>query len=158
YLFGRDLLVAPVTRPGVSSQQVYLPGGHWLELARAWTLHNNGHFSLRNTDLLRGHRSVTARAPLGTIPLFLRAGAVVPMLPTSVDPLGSCGNAVGHLAGRSGRRTLLAAPRVGGSHGTLGPGESLTSLVTPRTWTIKLSATQARTYDVRATLAGLEGS
>jgi hypothetical protein len=77
------------------------------------------------------------------------------MLPRSVDTLSSYGTDVVHVADRSGRRTLLAAPRVGDSHGTLGPGESLKSQVTPGSWTLKLSATRARTYDVRATLAGL---
>ncbi|MBO0845667.1 MAG: glycoside hydrolase family 31 protein, partial [Nocardioides sp.] len=155
YLFGRDLLVAPVTTPGATSRPVYLPGGHWLELARAWQLRNDGRFGLRSTEVLGGHRSVTARAPLGTIPLFLRAGAVIPLLPRSVDTLSDYGRRVVHLADRAGRRTLLAAPRSGESDHTLGPGESLTSRVTRNGWTLRLSATRARTYDVRATLVGL---
>ncbi|MDI6909121.1 TIM-barrel domain-containing protein [Nocardioides sp.] len=156
YLFGRDLLVAPVTSPGTSTRQVYLPGGHWIELARAWRLRDDGRFHLRRAEAVRGHRTVTARAPLGTIPLFLRAGAVVPLLPRGVDTLSDYGDGIVRLADRAARRTLLAAPRVGASRGTLGPGETLRSEVTGGSWTLRLDATDARTYAVRATLAGLD--
>ena len=155
YLFGDDLLVAPVTSPNTVSRKVYLPRGHWIELARAWKLRADGRFSLQDADVVPGHRTVNALAPLGTIPLFLRAGAVVPMLPKSVDTLSDYGDGTVRLADRAARRTLLAAPRAGLSHGTLGPGESLTSKVTDGAWTLGLSASRARTYDVRATLSGI---
>ena len=155
YLFGRDLLVAPVTTQGAEARQVYLPGGRWVELARAWRLRDSGRFGLRRADVLRGHRTVTARAPLGTIPLFLRAGAVVSMLPRSVDTLSDYGDGVVRLADRAGRRTLLAAPRAGTWRGTLGPDETLRSEVTRGSWTLRFTAGDTRTYAVRATLAGL---
>ena len=155
YLFGRDLLVAPVTGPGVSKRKVYLPKGRWIELAHAWDLDDSGSFDLRRARVIKGKQTVTANAPLGTIPLFLRAGAVVPMLPKSVNTLSDYGDHVVHLTDRADRRTLLAAPSMGRSHGTLGPDESLTSSVTRGSWTLRISAGQARTYDVRATLAGL---
>ncbi|ABL80477.1 glycoside hydrolase, family 31 [Nocardioides sp. JS614] len=156
YLFGRDLLVAPVTSPGASTRPVYLPRGHWIELARAWRLRDDGRFGLRHADVVRGHRTVTARAPLGTIPLFLRAGAVVPLLPRGVDTLSDYGDGIVRLADRAARRTLLAAPRSGTWRGALGPGETLRSEVTRGSWTLRLDAADARTYAVRATLAGLD--
>ena len=156
YLFGRDLLVAPVTTQGADSRQVYLPGGQWVELARAWRLRDTGRFGLRHADLTRGKRTVTAQAPLGTIPLFLRAGAVVPLLPRSVDTLSEYGDGIVRLADRTARRTLLAAPRAGAWRGTLGPEETLRSRVTHGSWSLRFSASRARTYDVRATLAGLD--
>lgn len=67
YLFGRDLLVAPVTGPGVTSRQVYLPAGEWYD----W------HTGQR----LAGGRFVVAPTPMDRIPLYARAGAVVPMWP-----------------------------------------------------------------------------
>lgn len=155
YLFGSDLLVAPVTRPGRSEREVYLPRGQWLELSRTWTLDDTGSFGLRGTTPIDGGRTVTAKAPLGTIPLFLRVGSVVPLLPRSVDTLSHYGEGVVKLADREHRRTLLAAPAAGASAGTLGAGETLASTVTGRTWTLELEASQGRTYDVRATLAGL---
>ena len=92
---------------------------------------------------------MTARAPLGTIPLFLRAGAVIPMLPRTVDTLSDYGTGVVHLADQDGRRTLLAAPVAGTSHGTLGPDETLTSQATGAAWTLQLDASRARTYDMQ---------
>ena len=158
YLFGRDLLVAPVVEPGARSRSVYLPGGRWLELAKTWRLAPTGRFEITRSQAVRGGRTVRATAPVDTIPLFLRVGAVVPMLPTSVQTLSDYGDGVVDLGDRAGRRTLLAAPAPGESRGTLGPGETLTSRVSTRSWTLRLDATRARTYDVRATLAGLDRS
>ncbi len=158
YLFGRDLLVAPVTTQGAVDRQVYLPGGQWIELARAWRLRDSGRFALRRAEVLRGHRTVTARAPLGTIPLFLRAGAVLPLLPRDVDTLSDYGDGVVRLADRAARRTLLAAPRAGTWRGALGSEETVRSTVGRGAWTLRLSARDTRTYAVRATLAGLDAA
>ncbi len=65
YLFGRDLLVAPVTARGATARQVYLPAGGWYD----WHTH----------ELVAGGRFVVAPTPMDRIPLFARAGAVVPM-------------------------------------------------------------------------------
>lgn len=156
YMFGSDLLVAPVTSPGATSRKVYLPQGKWIELARSWNLHDTGSFSLRHTHVLDGGRTVTAKAPIGTIPLFVRAGGVLPMLPKTVDTLSDYGDGVTDLQDEAGRRILLAAPRVGTTDGTLGPDETLTSEVTGNTWTLRVAASRARSYDVRAMLAGLD--
>lgn len=155
YLFGQDLLVAPVTAPGASSRRVYLPAGRWIELARGWRLRADGRLRLEKADVLRGRQTVTAKAPLATIPLFLRVGAVVPMLTKAVDTLSDYGDDVVRLADRAGRRTLLAAPSRGRSTGPLGPGETVTSRVSGQSWTLAVSAARSRTYQVRATLAGL---
>ncbi len=64
YMFGPDVLVAPVLEAGVRARQVYLPGrGSWRD---AWSgaLHDGG-------------RCVTADAPLRRIPVFVRDGAPV---------------------------------------------------------------------------------
>jgi len=66
YLFGRDLLVAPVLEAGARARDVYLPvGASW---ACAWTG--------RRYD---GGSTVTVDAPLERIPLFLRDGAELPI-------------------------------------------------------------------------------
>lgn len=59
YLFGSDLLVAPVLYEGAGSRGVYLPeGARWLEYGTG--------------KVYEGGRTVTADAPLDVIPLFLK--------------------------------------------------------------------------------------
>ena len=64
YLFGPDLLVAPVTELGARSREVYLPGDE----STTWTnLHDGAEYA--------GGRTVTVEAPLDVLPLFARNGA-----------------------------------------------------------------------------------
>lgn len=78
YLFGPALLVCPVTEPmyygrnsqpianAVKTRAVYLPGGNrWFDF---WT-----------EMIYDGGQTVMAAAPLETIPLYVRAGAILPM-------------------------------------------------------------------------------
>ncbi len=67
YLFGRDLLVAPVVEKGATSRTLYLPRGTWYDF---WT--NEKH---------EGGREVERQVDLSTLPLYVRAGAVIPMGP-----------------------------------------------------------------------------
>jgi len=67
FLFGRDLLVAPVVRQGRSHRHVYLPEGRWLPF-----------FDLGQTgEPVEGKQHVLAEAPLGTAPMWLRAGGAL---------------------------------------------------------------------------------
>ena len=65
FLCGRDLLVAPVTAPGMTARQVYLPAGDWHD----W----------HTGEVVRGPAYVVAATPMDRIPLYARGGAVVPM-------------------------------------------------------------------------------
>ena len=66
YMFGKSILTAPVTEPGVISWKVYLPkAAGWYDF---WT---GKHFA--------GGRTVETAAPLAQIPLFVKAGSIVPM-------------------------------------------------------------------------------
>lgn len=68
YMFGPDFMVAPITRKGATERTVYLPaGGDWYDF---WT-----------GKRMAGKRTVVASAPLDTLPLFVRAGAIIPMGP-----------------------------------------------------------------------------
>jgi alpha-glucosidase len=67
YLLGPDLLVAPVLEPALTSRQVYLPAGAWYD----W----------HTGERLPGGSFVIAPTPMDRIPLYARAGAVVPMWP-----------------------------------------------------------------------------
>jgi alpha-glucosidase len=77
YLFGPDLLVAPVTEPGQTSRQVYLPAGDWYDWPGGGGLAGN----VSGSDVLAGERWVISATPMDRIPLFARAGAVIPMWP-----------------------------------------------------------------------------
>ena len=63
YMFGKDILVAPVMEPGVSQRQVYLPkGAEWTEISTG--------------KVFRGGKEVTANAPLDVSPVFTRSDEV----------------------------------------------------------------------------------
>ena len=66
YMFGPSLLVAPVTEQGRISRTVYLPAGtDWYNF---WT-----------NERFRGSQTIVVDAPIDTIPLFVRAGAILPL-------------------------------------------------------------------------------
>jgi alpha-D-xyloside xylohydrolase len=66
YMFGPAFLVAPVTEQGATSREVYLPNGaDWYNF---WT-----------NERLKGGQTITVQAPIETIPLFVRAGSIVPL-------------------------------------------------------------------------------
>jgi alpha-glucosidase (family GH31 glycosyl hydrolase) len=67
YLFGRDILVAPVVEKGATSRTLYLPHGTWYDF---WD--NTKH---------EGGQEITRAVDLSTIPLYVRAGAILPMGP-----------------------------------------------------------------------------
>jgi alpha-D-xyloside xylohydrolase len=72
YLFGPDFLVAPVIDAG-TQRAVYLPAGDWVDY---WT-----------GTPATGGKVVVADAPVDTIPVWVRAGAVIPKIPEDVMTL-----------------------------------------------------------------------
>ncbi len=65
YMFGPALLVAPITDQGAQSRKVYLPAGtDWYNY---WT-----------SKRIKGGQTVDVNAPIDTIPLFVRAGSILP--------------------------------------------------------------------------------
>ncbi len=77
YMFGDDLLVAPVLTRGATTRDVILPPGEWIDW---WdgTVYDGG---------AAGGSTVTVPAPLGKLPLLVRAGAIVPLLRPTIDTL-----------------------------------------------------------------------
>ena len=67
YLWGRDILVAPVVEKGAKSRRVYLPAGTWFDW---WT-----------GKKFEGRQWIEREVDLATLPLFVRAGAIVPLDP-----------------------------------------------------------------------------
>jgi alpha-D-xyloside xylohydrolase len=72
YYLGPDLLVAPVLSP-VTQRAVYLPEGNWIDY---WS-----------GKPIAGQRTVVADAPIDHIPLYVRAGAILPKIPDDVMTL-----------------------------------------------------------------------
>jgi alpha-glucosidase (family GH31 glycosyl hydrolase) len=67
YLWGPDILIAPVVEQGATTRKVYLPNGSWYDF---WS-----------DERLEGGREITRTVNLETIPIFIRAGAILPLGP-----------------------------------------------------------------------------
>jgi alpha-D-xyloside xylohydrolase len=68
YMFGKSLLVAPITEPNVSEWDVYLPQSTpWYDL---WT-----------GKYYDGNQTIKTSAPLDQIPVFVKAGSIIPVGP-----------------------------------------------------------------------------
>jgi alpha-glucosidase (family GH31 glycosyl hydrolase) len=67
YGWGKDLLIAPVFEKGAVSREVYLPKGDWYDW---WT-----------NKKLEGGRSIRREVNLSVMPIYVRAGAIIPFDP-----------------------------------------------------------------------------
>ncbi len=68
FFFGEEILVAPVLKKGERVRSLYLPEGEWID------------FNDKQTVYLGGQK-IPYRAPLSVIPMFVRKGSIVPMMP-----------------------------------------------------------------------------
>jgi alpha-D-xyloside xylohydrolase len=66
YMFGEALLIAPITEPKATEWNVYLPA------STAW-------YDFWTGKRLDGGRTIKTAAPLDKIPLFVKAGSIIPM-------------------------------------------------------------------------------
>ena len=67
YMFGKSLMVCPVTQYKERETKVYLPKGNWYDY---WT-----------GEKLLGERYITAPSPLNSMPLYVREGSILPIGP-----------------------------------------------------------------------------
>lgn len=65
YLLGKFVLAAPVTVPGKFAREVYLPEGEW--------------YDYETNEKYTGGKYILADAPLDKVPVFIRAGAILPV-------------------------------------------------------------------------------
>jgi alpha-glucosidase (family GH31 glycosyl hydrolase) len=67
YLWGRDVLVSPVVEKGATGRHLYLPRGTWFDF---WT-----------EERIEGGKEIDRKVDLETMPLHVRAGAILPLGP-----------------------------------------------------------------------------
>lgn len=64
FLFGENILVAPILQQGKKYRSVYLPKGQWVDY---WT-----------KELIEGNQVMIKDTPLDTCPIYIKAGSIIP--------------------------------------------------------------------------------
>jgi alpha-glucosidase len=157
FLFGPDLLAAPVLAPGATSRPVALPSGPWIDLWRSARVRDrDGGLELTGAAVVEGGGEFTIAAPIEELPLLVRAGAVLPLLPADVDTLAPyrAPGAVS-LADRRDRLELLAFPRGWSATHPYGRDRVVSSEKRGRRWVLRIEGERRRTYGVQAALGAL---
>jgi len=78
FMFGQSMMINPVTSAGVIKRDVYLPTGNWYDF---WT-----------GKQYSGNQTINTDAPINKIPVFVKAGSIIPIGPEimyasqSIDP------------------------------------------------------------------------
>ncbi|HZX57804.1 MAG TPA: DUF5110 domain-containing protein, partial [Mucilaginibacter sp.] len=67
FTYGDKILICPVLAPGQKSRKVYLPKGKWYNF---WT-----------HELVEGGKELVVATPLETMPVFVKAGSIIPEYP-----------------------------------------------------------------------------
>jgi alpha-glucosidase (family GH31 glycosyl hydrolase) len=165
FMFGPDLLAAPVLEPEATERELYVPRGRWVEFWDAISYRErSGDLALGEARLVRGKRTRTLDAPLDELPLMVRAGALLPLLPADVDTLAnryadepaSRGASGGLTSLRDRRRHLevIAFPR-GRSGSRFFGRERLLSRELRGKLRLKIEGKDRREYAIEASLATL---
>lgn len=68
FLFGKELLVAPVVEKEASSMKIYLPQGEWVDFKDGQTVYS-------------GKQWINYNTPLEVIPIFVKRGSIIPLMP-----------------------------------------------------------------------------
>lgn len=75
YLWGRDVMVAPVMEKGAVSRRVVFPSGRWLDMNDP-------------SQIFEAGDTITCAAPIEVVPVFVRAGAFIPRADYEMDNTG----------------------------------------------------------------------
>jgi sulfoquinovosidase len=155
YLFGPDVLVAPVLTADTSKRKLYLPPGKWIDFWRSVKLGDDGAPKLGSPEVLEGGRTVEVPAPDDQIPLFVRQGAALPLLPSDVDTLSDYGSGVVHLGDRPDKRALLAWPAKGLPPAAAQPTDDSgvkSGMHKDKSWVLKVTQKRRTTLDLQVAL------
>jgi hypothetical protein len=155
---GDALLAAPVVTGGAKRRSVYLPRGRWLPWWRSVRYaRRSGGFHVSGGRAVRGPRTLVAPAAVDRLPLFVRAGAIVPMLSPEVSTLAPYRGGAVRLADRAGRLRLLAFPH-GRSTGRAYEHERFVSRARRGAWRLAIHGTRVRGFRLEAATAGLRSA
>lgn len=97
YLWGRDLLVAPVIKQGATEREIVFPEGLWVDYNTPDKLYHGGD-------------TIVYPTPLEVLPLFVRAGAFIPQADYAMENTGDY---------RTDRYTINYYPYLGESEFTM---------------------------------------
>ena len=67
FLYGNDILVCPILEPNSKGRRMYIPRGKWYNF---WT-----------QELIKGGREIWVDTELDTMPIFIKAGSIIPKYP-----------------------------------------------------------------------------
>lgn len=67
FLFGEDIMVAPIVEQGKTARAVYLPEGQWVDY---WT-----------KEIIQGKQFIIKEAPLDVCPVYIKKGSIIPNYP-----------------------------------------------------------------------------
>jgi len=89
FLFGPNILVAPVVTENTRERDVWLPPGKWVDFWSATTYDDKtGAYDAKaNQTVIDGGRVIRVGSPLGKPPLFVKAGTCLRLLPPDVQTL-----------------------------------------------------------------------
>ena len=110
-MLGPSLLVAPVMEQGATTRDVYLPAGRWFELASG--------------AIYDGPATVTVSLRLAALPMFARAGAIVPT-DDGIDVWPGAAATSFTQRDDAGELAIALEPRADGARVTLSPAAQVT--------------------------------
>ncbi|MFD0670715.1 TIM-barrel domain-containing protein [Cohnella sp. GCM10027633] len=120
YMFGDNLLVAPIVDQGVTTKSVYLPAGEWIDFFYG--------------ALRPGNQTISYYADVNSIPVFVKSGSIIPMnLNASYELGGTIGNSLTSYTGLSfrvypdGNTSYAWNDDIGGSVKTISSAENFPS-------------------------------
>jgi alpha-glucosidase len=138
FLLGPTLLVAPVVSQGATTRSVYLPQG------TAW-------FDYYSDTLYPGGSTVTSQADIGTIPVYVRAGSIVPGGPVvqhTGDPTVSPILILDVYPGPDSNFTLYEDDGQSMAYAAGSVQKTLLGLTSPNGWTVVTMARSGGTFQL----------
>ena len=134
FLFGADMLVAPIYTPsqdGVSTRTIWLPKGLWWDVTAG--------------QLLTGDRTFKAQFTLDQYPVYYRAGSIIPLYPVQRSVVTNPASI-----------TLYVTPGASGA-GSLYEDDGTDNAYTGDAWARTLFAQERDTRAVTLTISGRQG-